>query len=33
MVKALDENVKYMSGPARAKSNKTVVDGMTEDED
>jgi len=33
MVKVLDENVKYMNGPTRAKSNKTVVEETDEDED
>jgi len=33
MVKVLDESAKYMSGPARAKSSKTVVEETDEDGD
>ena len=32
-MKDLDENVKYISGPARAKSSKTVVEETDEDGD
>jgi len=32
MVEVFDESVKYTSGTARAMSNRTVVDGMDEDE-